>query len=64
MREDLVSAIKGLTDRGVVALMSENHIDFDMAAEVFILEPESDEPPPNRSHRANVPAARGRSSSG
>jgi uncharacterized protein YbcI len=42
MREDMVAAVEGLTERKVIAFMSENHIDPDMAAEVFVLEPTSD----------------------
>ena len=40
MREDYVEAIEGLTDRKVVAFMSDNHIDPDLAVETFVLEPE------------------------
>ena len=39
MREDLVAMVEQLTERKVVAFMSGNHIDPDMAAEVFVLEP-------------------------
>jgi uncharacterized protein YbcI len=39
MREDLVNAIEMITERKVIAFMSDNHIDPDMAAEVFVLEP-------------------------
>ncbi|HWK25148.1 MAG TPA: hypothetical protein VNS09_01210 [Solirubrobacter sp.] len=35
-----ISAIEALTDRTVAAFMSANHIDPDVAAEIFILEPE------------------------
>ena len=38
MREDLVAAVELNTERKVIAFMSENHIDPDMAAEVFVLE--------------------------
>ncbi len=41
MQEDLVAAVERLTQRKVIAFMSDNHIDPDMAAEVFILEPRS-----------------------
>jgi len=44
MRTDCVAAIEALTDRTVTAFMSANHIEPDLAAEVFVLEPES--PPP------------------
>jgi uncharacterized protein YbcI len=40
MRSDCVTAIEELTSRTVVAFMSANHIDPDLAAEVFVLAPE------------------------
>jgi uncharacterized protein YbcI len=42
MREDLIAAVEIVMERKVVAFMSDNHIDPDMAAEVFVLEPVSD----------------------
>jgi uncharacterized protein YbcI len=39
MRDDCIAAIEGLTGRTVIAFMSANHIDPDLAAEVFVLEP-------------------------
>jgi len=39
MREDLISVVEKQMERKVVAFMSANHIDPDMAAEVFVLEP-------------------------
>jgi len=39
MRDDLIAAVEAVTERKVVAFMSANHIDPDMAAEVFVLEP-------------------------
>ena len=42
MREDLVAAVELNTGRSVVAFMSSNHIDPDMAAEVFVLELRAD----------------------
>ena len=39
MSEAYVSAIEMLTERKVVAFMSANHMEPDMAAEIFILEP-------------------------
>jgi len=39
MRDDMVSIIEGSTGRTVLAFMSDNHIDPDMAIEVFVLEP-------------------------
>jgi uncharacterized protein YbcI len=40
MREDLIAAVEMLTERKVIAFMSTNHIDPDMAAEMFVLEPD------------------------
>jgi uncharacterized protein YbcI len=40
MRTDCVAAVEALTDRTVTAFMSANHIEPDLAAEVFVLEPE------------------------
>jgi uncharacterized protein YbcI len=42
MREDLVELVEGATERKVVAFMSQNHIDPDLAVEVFALEPGAD----------------------
>lgn len=39
MRDDLTADIEQLTARKVIAFMSMNHIDPDLAAELFILEP-------------------------
>ena len=39
MRDDLVALVEGATERKVVAFMSQNHIDPDLAVEVFVLEP-------------------------
>jgi uncharacterized protein YbcI len=39
MRDDAIETIEKVLDRTVVVFMSENHIDPDMAAEVFVLEP-------------------------
>lgn len=40
MREDCVEAIERLTGRTVSAFLSANHIGPDVAAEVFVLDPE------------------------
>ncbi|MGH8573171.1 MAG: Na-translocating system protein MpsC family protein [Gammaproteobacteria bacterium] len=40
MREELIQAVEAATGRKVIAFMSQNHIDPDLAAEVFILQPE------------------------
>jgi len=39
MREDLVAIVERQLDRKVIAFMSQNHIDPDLAVEVFVLEP-------------------------
>jgi len=39
MRADLVTAVEGLTGRSVAAFMSANHIEPDLAAEIFVLAP-------------------------
>jgi uncharacterized protein YbcI len=47
MKTDLSREIEELTGRKVVGFMSDNHIDPDLAVEVFVLEPRADsgEPP-------------------
>jgi uncharacterized protein YbcI len=42
MRDDLIELVEGATKRKVMAFMSQNHIDPDLAAEIFVLEPQSD----------------------
>ena len=42
MRDDLVGLVEGATERKVIAFMSQNHIDPDLAVEVFVLEPTAD----------------------
>jgi uncharacterized protein YbcI len=39
MRDDLVAIVERQLDRKVIAFMSQNHIDPDLAVEVFVLEP-------------------------
>ena len=39
MREDLVAVVERQLGRKVAAFMSQNHIDPDLAVEVFVLEP-------------------------
>jgi uncharacterized protein YbcI len=41
MQEELVAAVEKAVDRKVIAFMSQNHIDPDLAVEVFVLEPEN-----------------------
>jgi uncharacterized protein YbcI len=39
MRDDLIAIVERQLERTVVAFMSQNHIDPDLAVEVFVLEP-------------------------
>ena len=39
MREDLIGIVERQLDRKVAAFMSQNHIDPDLAVEVFVLHP-------------------------
>jgi uncharacterized protein YbcI len=43
MRDDLIGLVESELDRKVIAFMSDNHIDPDMAVEVFVLEPDDGE---------------------
>jgi uncharacterized protein YbcI len=43
MREDAIANIEELTGRKVTAFMSANHIDPDLAAELFVLEPDGEQ---------------------
>ncbi len=44
MRADLVGAVEALTKRRVIAFMSDNHIDSDIATETFLLAPRALKP--------------------
>jgi len=48
MRDDLVAAVETITEREVIAFMSDNHIDPDMAVESFVLRPEAAADQPRR----------------
>ena len=48
MRDELIGAVEMLSQRKVIAIMSDNHIEPDMAVEVFVLAPERQSEPPNR----------------
>jgi uncharacterized protein YbcI len=39
MRDDLIAIVERQLERKVIAFMSQNHIDPDLAVEVFVLEP-------------------------
>ncbi len=45
MREDLLEAVEQLTGRTVIAFLSDNRIEPDVAIESFVLEPRSDSGP-------------------
>jgi uncharacterized protein YbcI len=42
MRDDLIRLVERQLDRNVIAFMSQNHIDPDLAVEVFVLQPNDD----------------------
>lgn len=42
MGADYIMAVESLTERRVIAFMSANHLEPDMGAEMFVLEPEAD----------------------
>ena len=42
MREDLVARVEAVMGRKVIAFMSDNHIEPDIAIESFVLEPQGD----------------------
>ena len=44
MRDDLVEIVQQFTGRTVAAFMSANHFNPDLAAEIFVLEPVTEEP--------------------
>jgi uncharacterized protein YbcI len=44
MRHDLISGVEEILGRKVVAFMSDNHIDPDIAAEIFVLAPADTKP--------------------
>jgi uncharacterized protein YbcI len=42
MRDELVGAVEGALERKVSAFMSQNHINPDLAVEIFVLEPQKE----------------------
>ena len=46
MRDELVALVERICARKVVAFMSDNHLDPDVAVEVFIVEPATGQGPP------------------
>ena len=43
MGDDLIAIVEGVMQRKVIAFMSDNHVEPDMAVEVFVLEQRPDE---------------------
>jgi uncharacterized protein YbcI len=41
MRDDLIEVVERQLERKVIAFMSQNHIDPDLAVEVFVLQPDA-----------------------
>jgi uncharacterized protein YbcI len=48
MREDLSAAVETLTERKVIAFMSDSQLEPDYSVEVFVLEPDQTEAPAER----------------
>lgn len=46
MRDDLISGVERITGRKVLAFLSDNHLDPDIAVESFVLEPTGETPQP------------------
>jgi uncharacterized protein YbcI len=54
LREDLVGIVETHTGRKVIAFMSDNHMDPDVAAEVFVLESQPEAAEPDSSEQSSV----------
>jgi uncharacterized protein YbcI len=50
MRDELVAGVEEFTGRRVIAFLSANHLDPDIAIESFVLAPQDAEPPPDAAH--------------
>jgi uncharacterized protein YbcI len=46
MRDELIATVERQLERKVIAFMSQNHIDPDLAVEVFVLGPPAEAPQP------------------
>jgi uncharacterized protein YbcI len=57
MRADLIHIVEGVVGRSVIAFMSDNHLDPDMAVEVFVLEPEEIDLAQDGNHNGAAPAS-------
>jgi uncharacterized protein YbcI len=51
MREDLVSGVERITGRKVIAFLSDNHVDPDIAVESFVLAPVEADTVPDGAHK-------------
>ena len=51
MRHDLINGIEEILDRKVIAFMSDNHIEPDVAVEIFVLAPCGPDPHANGARR-------------
>jgi flavorubredoxin len=51
MTDELIAGIEQILERNVIAFVSANHIDPDIAIETFILAPGDQTPPPLLSKR-------------
>jgi uncharacterized protein YbcI len=54
MREDYTAGIEEITGRQVIAFLSANHLDPDIAIESFVLAPQDDGRPPRLSTRPRL----------
>src|SRR3954467_8827764 len=50
MSDDLTALVERTVERKVIAFMSANHLDPDVAVEFFLLEPDDDAPPGESEH--------------
>lgn len=46
MKEELVAIVEDVVERRVIAFLSDNHVEPDVAVESFVLEPQGDGPEP------------------
>jgi uncharacterized protein YbcI len=56
MKQELIATVERAVGRKVIAFMSDNHVDPDLAAEVFVLEPDGDGASAAQADRDGQPA--------
>jgi uncharacterized protein YbcI len=56
MRHDLIGGVEAILGRKVIAFMSDNHVDPDVAAETFLLAPDGAEPNDGAHGAAKTPS--------